>query len=51
MSIKGYCHTNLDNYDCSGVTQFVAVPRLGEKVQVRYLGRDVTLKVVEVKLN
>ena len=32
--INGICHTNLDDYDCSLVAKFVAVPRKGEKVKV-----------------
>lgn len=34
LSIPGYCHTNLDEYQrCTWPKRFVAVPRLGEHVQ------------------
>ena len=43
--IVGFCRTNLDNYDCSEVRVFVAVPRIGERVRVLYKGNSTTLKV------
>jgi len=46
--IKGYCKTNLDDYDCSSVTQFVAVPRIGEYVVVTYKGKPSKLRVVNI---
>jgi len=46
--IKGYCRTNLDNYDCSDVRVFVAVPRIGESVRVSYKGNATWLKVCMV---
>lgn len=34
-TIKGYCRTNLDGYDCSEVRDFVAVPQKGDRVEVK----------------
>lgn len=48
--IEGYCHTNLDEYRrLSWPTQFVAVPRLGERVESSEKGAyQRSLKVVGV---
>lgn len=47
--IEGYCFTNLDDYDCSLVKFFGAVPRVGEYVRVMYKGNVSRLKVVSVE--
>lgn len=46
--ILGHCRTNLDDYDCSQVTKFVAVPNIGDRVTVRHKGSYTTLKVVSI---
>ena len=46
--ISGYCTTNLDDYDCGGFTEFVAVPRKGERVEVKYKNNLTVLWVVGV---
>ncbi len=45
--IQGRCHTNLDDYDMI-ITNFCAVPRIGERVACLYKGHDSTLKVVGI---
>lgn len=47
--IKGHCFTNLDDYDCSLVKVFAAVPRIGDYVTVTYKGNVSRLKVVSVQ--
>ena len=45
--IKGYCVTNLDNYESEVWPEhFVSVPKIGERVQACVSGRS--LKVVGV---
>ena len=46
--MQAKCKTYLDDYDCSKVTSFVAVPRVGEYVQVLYKGTLRPLRVVSV---
>lgn len=46
--IKGRCHTNLDDYDCSLVKSFYRVPNIGERVEVRYKGNRTSLKIVQI---
>lgn len=47
--IKGTCFTNLDGYEqVVWPTKFVAVPRIGERVEGKQLDRIPTLKVVGV---
>jgi len=45
--INGKCRTNLDNYTCP-VTSFVALPRIGDRVEVMYKGSRSTLKIIEI---
>lgn len=46
-TINGYCRTNLDGYErCEWPKHFVAVPRVGERVQATNIERS--LKVVAV---
>lgn len=45
--IKGYCHTNLDDWSCE-VIVFFAVPRYGERVQATYKGNAARLYVCGV---
>jgi hypothetical protein len=46
--IKGHCTTNLDDYDCSIVGVFAAVPNKGDFIHCKYKGRLTTLKVVSI---
>lgn len=50
--IAGRCHTNLDDFrQCVWPCEFVAVPRLGERVEGRYPDRESLkprLKVLDV---
>jgi hypothetical protein len=46
--IKGYCKTNLDDYDCSIVNRFVALPRVGDLVRVLYKGYSTQLKIYSI---
>ncbi|MCK9429942.1 MAG: hypothetical protein M0R17_08050 [Candidatus Omnitrophica bacterium] len=46
--INGICHTNLDDYDCSKITVFVAIPNIGDSVRVLYKGHSSTLRVVQI---
>lgn len=47
--IKGRCHTNLDDYDCSLVKVFAEIPKHGDRVYVKRLNStsniELTLKV------
>jgi hypothetical protein len=45
--IQAKCFTNLDDYICH-VTEFVAVPKKGQQVQVSRRGCYATLKVVNI---
>jgi len=46
--IEGICRTNLDGYDCTKVTMFVAVPRTGDKVYVLKEGYETILTVISI---
>lgn len=46
--IRAKCKTNLDDYDCSIVTQFVALPRKGERVEVSRKGSTATLVICQI---
>ncbi|MHA1234946.1 MAG: hypothetical protein ACTSQL_07660 [Promethearchaeota archaeon] len=46
--IKGRCFTNLDDYDCSDTSSFVAVPKIGDGVEVKFKGMRRVLYVVEI---
>lgn len=46
--IEAFCRTNLDDYDCSLVKVFAAIPNKGDKVQVLYRGNVTSLDVVQV---
>jgi len=45
--IKAICKTNLDGYTCP-ITSFVAIPNMGNRVDVLKEGREATLKVVAI---
>jgi hypothetical protein len=45
--IKAVCKTNLDDYICP-ITSFVSVPEIGHSVEVKYKGKNTTLKVVAI---
>ena len=47
--IQGECHTNLDDYDCSLVKVFGAIPNKGDLVEVLYKGNVAQLEVVSIK--
>ena len=46
--IKAKCHTNVDDYDTSKVHEFVALPRIGEKVVVTYKGKLRKMKISSI---
>ena len=46
--IRGYCKTNLDNFDCSIVNVFCSVPKIGDRVRVLYKKNVTTLKVCKI---
>lgn len=46
--IKGRCFTNLDDFDCSLVAVFAAIPQKGDRVAVKYKGNESYLKVVGI---
>jgi len=46
--IKGQCHTNLDDYDCSEVKVFARVPNIGERVICKYKGNTTSLRVCQI---
>jgi len=46
--IKASCRTNLDGFDCSNVTAFVAVPNKEDMVEVKYRGQPAILKVCSI---
>ena len=47
--IEGRCKTNLDDYDCSLVKVFAAIPNKGDFVDVLYKGGISALAVISVK--
>ena len=47
--IQGHCQTNLDDYDCSLVKVFAAIPNKGDYVDVLYKGGIAALVVVSIK--
>lgn len=49
IKIKGFCRTNLDDYDCDIVKEFVEVPKIGSHVFVRKNGCDHTLEVYQIE--
>jgi len=42
------CRTNLDDYDCSRITQLLKTPIVGESVEVVYKGEIRTLQIVHI---
>lgn len=46
--INAICRTNLDGYDCSMITKFVALPRIGDYVSVSQSKYAVKLKIVQI---
>ena len=47
-NIKAICRTNLDDYDCTVVTKFSALPRIGESVTVLKKGEVTKLKICQI---
>ena len=48
-TIKVKCHTNLDDFDCSIVTEMYCRPLLGDRVKVTYFGRFSSLEIVSIQ--
>lgn len=46
--IKGFCFTNLDDWDTSEVKEFARVPNVGERVFAKHKGSSSSLKVVQI---
>jgi len=47
--IEGYCYTNLDDYDCSLVKVFAAIPNKGDLVDVLHMGSVSALEVISIR--
>lgn len=46
--IRARCRTNLDDYNCSRITVFAELPRIGDGVNVLKKGTPARLKVCSI---